>query len=245
MDVTYAIAGMHCGSCLGRIKDALKPYADAVDVSISPQRATLKNVRPGISVAQLQAAVAKAGPYTISSMTGANPGVTAAAREGDAAFDGEVTTYWPLIVIVGYIALASFAGDGGDGESRVAAWMMNFMAGFFLVFSAFKFLDLSGFADAYARYDLLAQRWRGYGYIYPFLELALGVAYLFRLDPFATNIATIAIMGFSSLGVIRALLDERKLQCACLGTALKLPMSTVTFVEDFGMAVMAALMLLY
>ncbi len=118
------------------------------------------------------------------------------------------------------------------------------MAGFFLVFSAFKFLDLSGFADAYASYDLLAKRWRGYGLIYPFLELALGLAYLFRLELKSALIATVVLMGFSALGVIQALSERRVLQCACLGTALKLPMSTITLVEDVGMAAMAAAMLL-
>ena len=100
------------------------------------------------------------------------------------------------------------------------------MAGFFLVFSAFKFLDLTGFANAYSTYDLLAKRWHGYGFIYPFLELCLGLAYLFRFQPTATHVATVALMGFSSLGVFAALRQKRTIQCACLGTVLKLPMST-------------------
>jgi hypothetical protein len=122
--------------------------------------------------------------------------------------------------------------------------MTNFMAGFFLVFSAFKFLNLAGFADAYASYDLLAKRWYEWGLIYPFLELALGLAYLFRFAPTLTHVATIALMGFSSLGVIAALREKRVIRCACLGTVLNLPMSTITLVEDLAMVVMATLMLL-
>lgn len=118
------------------------------------------------------------------------------------------------------------------------------MAGFFLVFSAFKFLDPHGFADAYASYDLLAKRWHGYGFIYPFLELGLGLAYLFRVAPTATHLATIIVMGFSSLGVLAALRSKRRIVCACLGTVLNLPMSTITLVEDLGMVAMAALMLI-
>ncbi|CAM6000172.1 unnamed protein product [Sphagnum balticum] len=53
-------------------------------------------------------------------------------------------------------------------------WMRHFMAGFFLVFSFFKLLNLKTFADGYAKYDLLAMRWKPYGFIYPFCELALG-----------------------------------------------------------------------
>ena len=32
---------------------------------------------------------------------------------------------------------------------------------------------LVGFAEAYGSYDVVARRWPGYGYAYPFLELAL------------------------------------------------------------------------
>lgn len=246
MDHTFAVSGMHCGACLGRIKTALQPFAETVEVTISPQRATLRNPKGRVSLPQLQSAIATAGPYTISPLRDyemQGSGVDAGA-EGDS----QLSTYWPLIVIVAYIAVASFAGAGvgleGSFEPVGRTWMLNFMAGFFLVFSAFKFLDLRGFADAYASYDLLAKQWPGYGFIYPFLELALGLAYLFRFELKSALIATVVLMGFSALGVIQALSERRVLQCACLGTALKLPMSTITLVEDVGMAAMAAAMLL-
>jgi len=118
------------------------------------------------------------------------------------------------------------------------------MAGFFLVFSAFKFLDLRGFADAYASYDVLAKHWRGYGYLYPFLELGLGILYLVASESPLTHVATIILMGFSSLGVIKALSQKQAIRCACLGTVLNLPMSTITLVEDLSMVFMAITMLM-
>ena len=121
--------------------------------------------------------------------------------------------------------------------------MNQFMAGFFLVFSAFKFLDIRGFADGYATYDLLARRWHAYGYLYPFLELSLGILYLTQWLPVATQLATIIIMGFSSIGVINSLLKKQKFQCACLGTVLKVPLSSVTLFEDLLMVVLAVLAL--
>jgi len=42
--------------------------------------------------------------------------------------------------------------------------------------------------------------------------------------------------------VILALTRGEKLKCACMGTAFNLPMTTVTVVEDLGMAAMAAAM---
>jgi hypothetical protein len=122
--------------------------------------------------------------------------------------------------------------------------MPNFMAGFFLVFSFFKLLDLAGFAQSYAMYDLLAKRVPAYGYIYPFIELALGALYLFGYKPMFTNVITLIVMTFSSIGVILAVTNKQKIRCACLGTGFNLPMTTVTIIEDLLMAAMAAWMLL-
>lgn len=240
MDQTFKITGMHCGACISKITNALQPFASGVSVTLNPPRAVLTDASTN-DVATLQAAVSKAGTYIITREETATPSTTAAPVDAPASW---LSIYYPLLLIVGYIAVASFAGTSAlTGAVNLTAWMTNFMAGFFLVFSAFKFLDLRGFADAYAGYDLLAKRWHAYGYVYPFLELALGLAYLFRIAPEATNIATLVLMGFSSFGVIAALANKQRIVCACLGTVLKLPMSTVTLVEDLGMAIMAAVML--
>ncbi len=121
--------------------------------------------------------------------------------------------------------------------------MRHFMGGFFLVFSFFKLLDLRGFSDAYRSYDILARAWPVWGFIYPFAELALGAAYLLNLNPIATNLVTLVLMLVGAAGVLKALLDKRAIRCACLGTAINLPMTTITVVEDLGMAAMAAVML--
>lgn len=142
--------------------------------------------------------------------------------------------YYPLILILFYILAVSLC---------TVNKMNTFMAGFFLVFSGFKFLDLPGFAKSYATYDLLASRSRVYGYIYPFLELGLGFAYLTHWMPLLTYLITILLMGFSSLGVIKALANKQKIQCACLGVVLNLPMSMITLVEDVAMVIMAIVML--
>lgn len=157
-------------------------------------------------------------------------------------------TYQPLLTIIGLILLPVLTLAWRDARMDALDLMRSmqlFMAGFFLVFSGFKLLDLPGFADGYATYDLLARRVKAYGYIYPFLELGLGLAYLtgYRLD--AINIVTLVLMLFSGLGVADSIIHKRKFQCACLGTFIKVPLTTVTLVEDFGMAAMAALMLWY
>ncbi len=158
-----------------------------------------------------------------------------------------LTTYYPLLLILAYLLGVVAIVEWNAGVFEPMRAMSVFMAGFFLVFSFFKLLNLPGFAMTYAGYDVLAARWYAWGYLYPFAELALGIAYSLRLAPAAmvgVNLATLALMVLGLVGVIRSLFTGRKIQCACLGTFFDLPMSTVTLVEDLLMALMALAMLL-
>ena len=133
--------------------------------------------------------------------------------------------------IIGVTLLAQFP----FGNFSAMLWMRHFMAGFFLVFAFFKLLNIKGFATSYQMYDIIAAKWKGWGYIYPFVELFLGILYLINIAPFFTNWVTLIVLGVSSVGVIQSVLDKRKIKCACLGDVFNLPMSTVTIVEDLSM----------
>ncbi len=154
-------------------------------------------------------------------------------------------SYFPLLLILAYLLGAVAVAEVASGTFDGMRAMGRFMAGFFLVFSFFKLLDLSAFADSYATYDVVAAKWSAYGYLYPFIELGLGVAYLTHFAPVATNAVTLVVMGVSTVGVLKALAAKRKIRCACLGTVFNLPMSRVTLVEDVLMLGMAAAMLMW
>jgi hypothetical protein len=152
-------------------------------------------------------------------------------------------TYKPLLILTSLILVGSVLVQVPSGHVHAMETMRYFMAGFFMSFGFFKLLDIPAFANAYAGYDLLAAKWQGWGYVYPFVELALGAAYLANWQPVITNWVTLVVMGFSAIGVILAVQSKRRIQCACLGAVFKLPMSTVTIVEDLGMVAMAGVML--
>lgn len=151
--------------------------------------------------------------------------------------------YIPLGVLVCLTLLAATARQLSDGVLQPMAWMHDFMGLFLVVFSMFKFFDMEGFADGFHMYDLLAKRVRSYGFVYPFLELGLGLAYLGRWNPPLVYLATAILMLFGAAGVFVALRKGLDLECACMGTVLHVPLSTVALVEDLGMAAMAAAML--
>lgn len=156
------------------------------------------------------------------------------------------TDYIPLMVIVALALLAACAKQyaymaGADWDWM--RWMHDFMGFFLVVFSMFKFFDMQGFADGFQMYDLLAKPFRPYAYVYPFIELGLGLGYLSHWHPTVIYSATIGVMVFGSLGVINALRKGLDLKCACMGSILKVPLSTVALLENVGMAAMAAAML--
>ena len=137
--------------------------------------------------------------------------------------------YVPLMVLLTLTLLAATARQLSNGLIEPMPWMHDFMGLFLVVFSMFKFFDLEGFADGFHMYDLLAKRVRSYGYIYPFLELALGLAYLARWNPEVVYPATVILMLFGSAGVFVALRKGLDLECACMGTVkFQVPAGKVT-----------------
>lgn len=152
------------------------------------------------------------------------------------------TSYIPLIVIILMITVSS-AVVSWDGTFSLTDFVLAFMTGFFLVFAGFKLMDLKGFAEGYSTYDLLAQRWFSYGYMYPFIELAFGLLMLAGYHSAWLLWTEFGVMAFSGLGVAVKLAKREPFMCACLGTFLKVPLTYVTLVEDFGMAILALLLI--
>src|SRR2546430_1143788 len=92
--------------------------------------------------------------------------------------------YIPLIVIIALTLLAACAKQVSYTPGWTwMSWMHDFMGFFLIVFSMFKLFDLEGFADGFQMYDLLAKPVRVYAYLYPIIELALGLGYLAHWQP--------------------------------------------------------------
>lgn len=150
-----------------------------------------------------------------------------------------MTRYAPLLALV----LAAGCAALALGQ-RGLPLMDGFMGTALLLFAILKLVNLPGFVKGFRRYDLLAQTIPPYAWVYPLLELGLGLAYLSGLQPQATNGAmlTLSLLNLASVGT--AMGKGLNVQCACLGTALNVPLTTVTVVEYGTMAAMAAWMLL-
>ena len=148
----------------------------------------------------------------------------------------------PLLIILTYISVASILMNYKNWNSSKA--MLDFMGLFYIVFSFFKMLDLKGFPESFRMYDPLAKRLPIYGRIYPFIETGLGLMLLMRYEVKIALIITLFVLGVTTIGVTKTLLDKKSIRCACLGTVLKLPMTEATFIENIIMIVMAISMLI-
>jgi copper chaperone CopZ len=233
-------SNLRCGSCVATLKPYLDraPGVDSWEVDIASPHKTL-TVAGDAPTEAVKEAVSQAGYQVLDEIaTSPRPAVAGQPAEPPTA-----TTYYPLLLLVAFLIGVVALVELRAGSFVWHRAMGNFMGAFFLAFSFFKLLDLRGFADSYRSYDVVARRVPAYGYVYPFVELLLGVAYVTGFQPFATNLVTLVVMAVSSIGVIQSLLHKRKIRCACLGTVFNLPMSTVTLVEDGLMVAMAAVAL--
>ncbi len=225
---------MTCGSCEAKVKSSLLmlPNVTEVEVSKEKQSATI-TMDKHIALSTFQNALDK--KYSITAEE---------HNETTEQAKNWFSTYKPILIIFAYITTISIIAGTQHNTFHWMQAMNIFMAGFFLTFSFFKMLDLKGFAESYSMYDIVAKKVKAWGFIYAFVELALGIAYTTNFQPLATNIVTLVVMTISIIGVLQSVLNKRKIQCACLGAVFNLPMSTVTIIEDALMIAMSGIMLI-
>ncbi len=241
MTQTYNITGMTCSGCQAKVQSLISKINGVKNISIdlAKEEATIEMAHH-ISTDELKFALKNYPKYQVEEKDVTHEMGTAFSEDNKSWF----TTYKPILIIgvyiIGITVLTEFASNKFIWEN----WMQNFMAAFFLVFSFFKFLDLQGFADSYSTYDVIAKKWSGWGYVYAFIELGLGIAFLLKFNPLFTNAVTFVVMSISIIGVLQSVLNKRKIKCACLGAVFNLPMSTVTIIEDASMIAMSAVMII-
>lgn len=248
MTHTYKVNGMTCGKCLAAVKSALSKVEgiQKADVTLDPPQAVI-TMEAHIPTEVMNKHLASAGKYSLEETESMHHEMSAAFIDENKLPEEKrsfFTAYKPILLVFAYLIGITVLSEVTKSRFNLMTSMNTFMAGFFLIFSFFKLLDVKGFAYSYMSYDIIAKKWLGWGFTYPFIELALGMAYLFHFDHTITNIATIVVMGVSCIGVVQSLLAKRKIQCACLGTVFNLPMSKITLIEDLLMILMAAAMLI-
>lgn len=223
----FYITGMTCSGCEQSVIKSIVELAGVTKATANHRTGQLSiQANPAISIKDLIASLPK--KYAVEDQTLAAP---SKARQ-----------LFPLFLIFGFIIGATFFIH--LETMNLGEMMLDLMALFFMVFSFFKLLDLRGFQSSFKQYDPLASALPFYGWIYPFIELGLGISLIRDYAPNWILILILVILGVTTVGVVRVLLQKKTMQCACLGSVLKLPMTEATFIENAIMLVMAGSMLL-
>jgi len=243
MKHTYKISGMTCSSCQSKVQHLLSQVKGVNNVSIDLEKGEAEiTMEHHISTLEFKTALKDNPRYQLTekSVDMHKTNSIAFVEEQKSWFE----TYRPILLVFGYITGITLLVQVVNHSFNWMQWMNHFMAGFFLVFSFFKLLNLKGFAESYAMYDIVAKQIKSYGYLYAFIELGLGIAYLIGFNPFITNLLTVVVMSVSIIGVLQSVLNKQKIKCACLGDVFNLPMSTITIIEDALMIGMSLIMLI-
>lgn len=223
---------MHCESCVSKVQGALKVIEGIEEANVSlPGK--FVSIRGEVKTEDILNAISSVG-YKASLIKE----VDSKKREiNKNPPKSELRELFPLLLIFIYILTASIGMNLPRIDS--SELMLDFMGLFYIIFSFFKFLDYKNFPASFAMYDPIAMRLSYYGWSYPFIETTLGILILFRIEILLTMIITITMLGITTIGVTKTLLQGKNIQCACLGTTLKLPMTKATFIENSAMIIMA------
>ena len=241
MKQTYTIKGMTCGGCKSSVEKHIGSieFVTNVEVSLEMEEVTVTLEHP-VSFDILKKALPEKFNLFEKSHKSSNQDISLISEKGQE--DSKVKQLQPLFIILFYLATTVIFLNFKDWNSR--EMMFDFMGLFFIVFSFFKMLDLKNFPTSFSMYDPLAEKILFYGWVYPFIEIALGLMFLMRFELNIALYVTIVILGITTFGVTKILINKKNIQCACLGTALKLPMTEATLIENALMLSMSIFLVL-
>ena len=236
MNQKFLISGMTCLKCKASIENALKSFEAISKLKVDFKKQELVIISSeGLALSTLKKLIPK--KYTIS-----ETGVNEKSLDKELEDKSKIQQLKPLLLIIFYITSASVLLHFKNWNWN--DFMLDFMGLFFIVFSFFKMLDLNGFSQSFKMYDPLAKRISFYGRIYPFIETLLGLMFLMRYEINIALISTLILLAVTTIGVSKVLFQKKSIQCACLGTVLKLPMTEATLIENSIMIVMATVMII-
>ncbi len=164
-------------------------------------------------------------------------GVPAKAKDG--------VTYTPVIMLFSVAALMAAAVAWMTvGDLATARTVELFISIAMVLLGLQKLQDIERFATMFLNYDLLAQRWIRYGYVYPFAETGAGLLMMMGALTWLSAPVALFIAGIGAVSVFKAVyIEKRDLKCACVGGDSRVPLGFVSLLENVMMVGMAIWML--
>ena len=163
---------------------------------------------------------------------------------GKTVRDPKATSYRPVIAVFAMTALMALAVSQATFATpwtvRAIEW---FIALSMCVLALLKLQDVERFSSMFLGYDLLAQRWVPYSYIYPFAEALAGVLMVAGVLHVVSIPVALFIGTIGAVSVYKAVyIDKRDIKCACVGGDSRVPLGAVSLTENLMMVGMAVWM---
>jgi glutaredoxin/uncharacterized membrane protein YphA (DoxX/SURF4 family) len=164
---------------------------------------------------------------------------------GKTAKAKDKTTYTPVIAIFSIAALMAIAVTWISTQVVFSGRTIElFIAISMVLLGLQKLQDVERFATMFLNYDLLAQRYVRYGYIYPFVEAGAGLLMMAGVLTWLSAPAALFVASIGAVSVFKAVyIDKRELKCACVGGDSKVPLGFVSLTENLMMIGMALWMM--
>ena len=230
MQETFKLEGMTCQGCADTIQNGLneQSFIDKAIVSLE-ENSLVINAKQNLDINSLNSIVSGLGNYKV--------------RPFKTNLIAQIINYFtskkPIVI------LSSVAMQISADEFLLKNFFMSYMGIFFVLFSFLKLLNVSGFSMTFKKYDLISKIIPGFAITYPFIELGLGIIFLAKIESVLiyVNLLTLLFMISQSIGISKSLINSEQIQCACMGSAVDLPLSSLTIIENLIMISMSAYMI--
>lgn len=158
----------------------------------------------------------------------------------------EGTTYQPVIAIfavtLGMALTTSWAFLGAFDPVRVIELFVAFSM---CALGIQKIQDLQSYTNGFVQYDLLAQRYVPYAWVYAYIETIGGVLMIAGLFTWVVAPVVLIATSIGAVSIIKAVfVEKRSLKCACVGGDSNVPLGFISLSENLGMMAMAIWMMI-
>ncbi len=157
----------------------------------------------------------------------------------------EGTTYQPVIAVFAVtLLMAVTAGFAIEGVLSVIRILELFIAFSMCVLGILKLQDLLSFSTGFVQYDLIAQRYVPYSYVYPFVEAGAGIFMIAGIATWFVAPLALLVSTIGAISVVKAVyVEKRDLKCACVGGGSSVPLGFISLTENLMMMIMAIWMM--
>lgn len=143
-----------------------------------------------------------------------------------------------LFLVISATLMSTLSGFNG------IEWIRWFLGGFMIVFGGLKLMGIEVFIKVFPLYDLIAKRFPPYKYLYPLLQVFLGMLFLIGIFSVVRDITVIVISLSGLLGMVKVVSQRGPVKLSYVGTLIRLRFSSVVLFENTVMVFLAIIMLI-